>query len=192
VAGLIRSLFWATLACVALVLATAVPAAAAAAADEPCADAKLTPDRDSLDRARAATLCLLNAERAKRDLAPLRDNEQLSRAARAYSSRMVCERFFAHVCPEGSTLSKRVRRGTRYLTGAVRNWSLGENLAWGTRSLSTPRATVEAWMRSSGHRRNILNARFRDIGIGVVAGAPARVSGAAATYTTDFGFRRKN
>jgi len=47
-------------------------------------------------------------------------------------------------------------------------------------------------MRSSGHRRNILNARFRDIGIGVVAGAPARVLGAAATYTTDFGFRRKN
>lgn len=193
-AGLIRSLFWATLACVALVLATAVPAAAAAAAaaDEPCADAALTPDRDSLDRARAATLCLLNAERAKRDLAPLRDNEQLRRAAQAHSSRMVRERFFAHVSPEGSTLNKRVRRGTRYLTGTVGNWSLGENLAWGTRSLSTPGATVEAWMRSSGHRRNILDARFRDIGIGVVAGAPARVSGAAATYTTDFGFRMEN
>jgi uncharacterized protein YkwD len=45
-------------------------------------------------------------------------------------------------------------------------------------------------MRSSGHRRNILDRRFRHIGIGVASGAPDDVGAQpAATYTTDFGFR---
>jgi uncharacterized protein YkwD len=45
-------------------------------------------------------------------------------------------------------------------------------------------------MRSKGHRRNILDRRFRNIGIGVVNGAPEKGGhGPAATYTTDFGFR---
>jgi uncharacterized protein YkwD len=188
VAGLTRSLVCATLACVALGLGIVAPAATAAA-DEPCADATLTPRRDNLERTRAATLCLLNAERAQRDLGPLHANDQLERAAQAFSGRMVRERFFAHVSPGGSTLESRVRRGTRYLTGSVRGWSLGENLAWGSLSLSTPRATVRAWMHSTGHRRNILNGRFRDIGIGVAPGAPAPAEGTAATYTTDFGYR---
>jgi uncharacterized protein YkwD len=45
-------------------------------------------------------------------------------------------------------------------------------------------------MHSDGHRRNILDRRFRHIGIGVVTGAPGDVHGQpAATYTTDFGSR---
>jgi uncharacterized protein YkwD len=188
VAGLTRTLVCAALACAALALGATAPAAGAAA-DEPCADAKLTPRRDNLDRVRVATLCLLNAERAKHDLAPLRADDQLGRAAQTYSARMVRERFFAHVSPHGSTLTTRIRKGTKYLTSSVRDWALGENLAWGSRSLSTPRATVRAWMRSSGHRENILDDRFRDIGIGVAPGAPAAVSGPAATYTTNFGYR---
>jgi uncharacterized protein YkwD len=47
------------------------------------------------------------------------------------------------------------------------------------------------WMHSAGHRANILNPQYRDIGIGAALGAPVEVSGAsnAATYTTDFGER---
>ena len=190
-AGITRFLICATLACIALVLGSVAAGPAAAAADDPCADTKLTPSSDNLDRIRAATVCLLNVERARQGLPPLRGNEHLSKAAQKYSAKMVRGRFFSHVCPDGSTLKSRVRKGTRYLNTSVRDWSLGENLAWGSRSLSTPLATVRAWMRSSGHRENILNARFRDIGVGVATGAPAKVGGPAATYTTDFGYRVK-
>jgi uncharacterized protein YkwD len=44
-------------------------------------------------------------------------------------------------------------------------------------------------MRSAGHRDNVLNRRFRDVGVGVAPGAPAKAAGPAATYTSDFGYR---
>ncbi len=52
-------------------------------------------------------------------------------------------------------------------------WTVGENLAWGTDSLSSPGAIMAAWMASPGHRTNILTADYREIGIGAVAGVPA-------------------
>jgi uncharacterized protein YkwD len=102
---------------------------------------------------------------------------------------MVRENFFDHVSPGGSTLLSRVRRGTRYLRG-VRNFTLGENIAWGSGDYATPAETVKGWMESAGHRANILNRGFRHIGVGVMLGAPADDQGMpSATYTTDFGHR---
>jgi hypothetical protein len=91
--------------------------------------------------------------------------------------------------PDGSTLQSRVT-ATHYLDGA-HGWGIGENIAWGTGGLGTPRSIVRAWMHSPGHRANILNATFRDIGIGIAAGAPIPHGAAATggTYTTDFGYR---
>ena len=69
---------------------------------------------------------------------------------------------------------------------------MGENLAWGAgANRSSPRGIVAAWMESPPHRQNILDSRFREIGIGVVEGAPRRnVFGLpAATYATSFGSR---
>ena len=169
-------------------LALGLGTGSAAMADGSCADATLRPNSENLERARAATLCLLNAERAKHDLAPLRVNERLGSAAQAYSAKMVRERFFAHVCPAGSTLKRRIR-SAKYINASVRDYSLGENLAWGSGSLSTPKSIVRGWMRSSGHRQAILDEGYRDVGVGVVPGAPRNVSGAAATYTTEFGYR---
>ena len=170
-------------------LALALGMGSAAMAAEGCADATIAPREANLERARESTLCLLNVERAKHDLAPLRHNSQLHKAAQAYSAKMVRDRFFAHVCPEGSTLSSRIRRSTKYLGGSVRDWSLGENLGWGSGSLATPKSIVRAWMRSSTHRDAILDDGFRDVGIGVAMGAPVSVPGRAATYTTQFGYR---
>jgi uncharacterized protein YkwD len=69
-------------------------------------------------------------------------------------------------------------------------WALGENLAWGTGSLATPRSIMKAWMDSPGHRANVVKRAYREIGIGVVTGVPSdRDSG--ATYTTDFGVIRR-
>jgi uncharacterized protein YkwD len=172
------------LACIAL----ALPSAASAAG--PCADGAIIPDATNTAAVKRATLCLLNRQRTTRGLAKLSSNAELAKAAQSFSVSMVSRQFFDHVSPSGSTLSTRVRRGTRYLRGPIRSWSLGENLAWGSGELATPQEIVDAWMNSAGHRRNVLDRRFRHIGIGVAAGAPDDVQGQpAATYTTDFGFR---
>lgn len=169
-------------------LVLAAPTSATAAAR--CANADLLPTAARLARVRSATLCLLNLERAKRGLRPLRAEGELRKAAQRYSALMVRRDFFDHVSPGGSTLTTRVRNGTRYLRGSSGRWTLGENIAWGSGRLATPRRIVRSWMRSPGHRRNILLTSFRHIGIGIAIGAPtADGDRPAATYTTDFGSR---
>ena len=181
---LLRLLSCTLVACAAVALGTGSAATAAAG----CADATLRPTDENLERIRAATLCLLNAERADRGLPALRADGRLTRAAQTYSAKMVRQRFFAHVCPRGSTLKSRVR-SAKYLNKSVRDYSLGENLAWGSGALSTPKSIVRGWMRSSGHRDAILDDRYEDVGIGVAPGAPRKVRGRAATYTAEFGYR---
>jgi uncharacterized protein YkwD len=154
-----------------------------------CADANLNPSARNRERLAVATLCLLNRERRKRGLRPLKRNRTLDRVAASYSRQMVRGQFFDHVSPRGTTLVQRVRT-TSYLQG-LRRWSLGENLAWGTGTLGSPAETVRSWMRSPGHRRNILDRRFREIGIGATVGIPTRIRNAptGATYAHVFGLR---
>ncbi len=168
--------------------ALALPAAAAAAPSS-CANSDVTPSPSSMPVVRTAILCLLNVERANHGLVALHANPSLAHAATNYSQAMVREGFFDHVSPGGSTLVSRIK-GTTYLHN-TRAWALGENIGWGSGRLSTPEEIVSSWMHSSGHRANILNGSYRDIGIGSALGAPVKVSGAAAaaTYTTDFGKR---
>ena len=169
-------------------LALAVPTAAMADATA-CGGRDLMPSTDNVAAVQHSTLCLLNEQRKAHGLRRLRANETLERVATAYTRRMVSDGFFDHVAPSGSTMLGRVR-ATAYLR-KTRSWALGENLAWGTGSLSTPAKTMDAWMASAGHRRNILDASFKEIGIGVTLGAPVQVSAAttAATYATEFGAR---
>jgi uncharacterized protein YkwD len=173
------------------VLACAVLAlpAAATAAPGPCANADLMPTAANGPQVRAATLCLLNRERTIRGRRALRHDGQLRKVAQGYSGEMVRERFFDHVGRDGSTFTGRVHGRTTYLRTAG-HWSLGENLYWGSGERATPRESVDGWMHSAGHRHNILNPGFRDIGIGIAIGAPEDVGGEpAATYTTEFGSR---
>jgi uncharacterized protein YkwD len=83
-------------------------------------------------------------------------------------------------------------KATTYLRD-VSSWSVGENLAWGTGPLATPRATVRAWMHSPDHRANLLARDFADVGIGVAAGAPIALEPGelGGTYVTDFGRRQR-
>jgi uncharacterized protein YkwD len=168
----------------------ALVAPTGAMADETaCGGRDILPSTSNVAAVQHATLCLLNEERKARGLRRLRANETLERVATAYTRRMVSDRFFDHVAPGGSTMLGRVR-ATAYLR-STGSWALGENLAWGTGSLSTPANTMRGWMNSAGHRRNILDASFKEIGIGVTLGAPVDVSAAttAATYATEFGGR---
>jgi len=137
----------------------------------------------AIKRSRDATLCLLNRVRARHGLRPFRLNAKLSHAARRHSRDMVRHRYFAHDSRDGRSPFDRMR-ATHYVPRNAA-WWLGENIGWGSGTLSEPAAMVRAWMHSPAHRANILSRRFRDIGIGIAPGAP--VGGRGATYTTDFG-----
>lgn len=141
----------------------------------------------NLTATRRATLCLLNVERAQRGLKPLRGSTPLRRAAVAFARRMVRDDFFAHVGPNGDRLRDRVKR-TSYLRG-TRAWSLGENIAYGGGSQSTPARIVASWMASPGHRRNVLDGGYDHIGVGIATGLPTTGSG-GGTYVTNFGSKR--
>lgn len=156
---------------------------------DPCGAVSVLPTAANLADVRKATLCLLNKERTSRRLAALTSNGALQKAATSYSLKMVDEGFFDHVSPGGSTLTSRIK-GTSFLAGPLRSWTLGENIAWGSGGLATPERIVDAWMHSAGHRKNILTPGFKVIGIGIAPGAPTGSDiSDAATYTTDFGAR---
>jgi uncharacterized protein YkwD len=170
----------------ALVLVPGASAEAATAAKE-CADADLEATTDNLRRIRAAVVCLHNRIRGEHRLPALRANRRLRRAAVGHSRDMVANRYFEHTTPAGITMVDRILRAKYVRKGD--GWALGENLAWGTGSLGTPRGAVDAWMASPGHRANVLRRAYRELGVGVVVGVPVSDAG-GATYTVDFGVRR--
>jgi uncharacterized protein YkwD len=158
-------------------------APASASAAKRCPGAGRTLRQLSPAAARSATLCLINRERAIRGRRSLRTDARLARAAQSHSSDMVAHRYFAHQSHDGSGFGARIRH-----TGWMRHrraYRVGENIAYGTGGRATPLAIVSAWMHSAGHRANVLEPRFRRIGIGIAAGTPAGEGG--ATYSTDFG-----
>ncbi|HYH89240.1 MAG TPA: CAP domain-containing protein [Solirubrobacteraceae bacterium] len=155
------------------------------AAGDSCGNADLAPDGANLGTIAVATLCLLNAERGDRGLATLKPHRSLERAALVHGGDMVEHSYFSHDGRNGSRPAQRIR-AAGYLSsdGA---WRIGENLAWGTGDLATPRAIMSAWMASSGHRANILQPAYREIGISVLPGNPASRDGSGATFVTEFG-----
>ena len=163
---------------VAAMLSSAAPAAACENADAQISGA-------SAGTLRSATLCLLNKRRTAHGLRRLRGDRDLREAAQRYAQDMVARDFFSHVSPSGTDVVDRLKASG--FISPDESWLVGENLAWGSGALGTPRAIVRQWMNSAGHRDNILRGAFRHIGIGIAAGAPQPVSGSAATYATNFG-----
>lgn len=153
-----------------------------------CAHAGLAPTASDLGAIRAATLCLVNRERRAAGERALRPNARLRRAAQTHSRSMAFEDYFEHVGPGGVTPLARLR-AVGYISSSRAGYEVGENIAWGTLYLATPRAVVAAWMASPAHRANILDARFRETGIGVTPRPPAALAHGqrGAVYTQDFG-----
>jgi len=105
-------------------------------------------------------VALVNEQRAANGLAPLTLNAELSNVARAKSQDMHDNNYFSHTSPTyGSPFDMMKAFGISYKTA-------GENIAMG---YATPEAVVSAWMNSAGHRANILNANYTQIGVGYVA-----------------------
>ena len=103
---------------------------------------------------------LVNEIRVKNGLKELTYNWELSRVARYKSQDMKDNKYFSHTSPTYGTPFQMIKNfGISYR-------SAGENIA---RGQSTPEAVVNAWMNSSGHRANILNSSFTEIGVGYVA-----------------------
>lgn len=108
----------------------------------------------------AEVIRLVNEIRQENGLKPLTTNWELSRVARYKSQDMLDNRYFSHTSPTyGSPFQMIKAFGLSYR-------SAGENIAMG---YSTPQAVVNGWMNSSGHRANILNASYTQIGVGYVA-----------------------
>ena len=103
---------------------------------------------------------LVNEIRVENGLKPLTTNWELSRIARYKSEDMSANKYFSHTSPTYGTPFQMIRAfGLSYR-------SAGENIAYGQR---TPAAVVNAWMNSSGHRANILNPSYTQIGVGYCA-----------------------
>jgi uncharacterized protein YkwD len=163
----------------------AAPPRAGVGAGADCPNPDLAPSTANLAEIEAATLCLMNGERTDRGFAALRSNELLREASVDHSQDMVDNEYFAHETPSGVDVVARLRL-VGYVTDTVQ-WWVGENLAWGSGARATPRAIVQAWLDSPGHRANLLSPLYQEVGAGVVYGTPSRGAGKGATYTTDFG-----
>lgn len=100
---------------------------------------------------------LTNQQRAKYGCRALQYDSRLARAAILHSREMAQYGYFSHRGRNGSTFVTRARSaGYRY--------AMSENIAWG---YPTAREVVIAWMRSPGHKRNIINCSAKRIGVGV-------------------------
>lgn len=93
---------------------------------------------------------------------------------------MVAHGYFSHDSMNGNSFVDRIRKAGYVPARAFP--SLGEDLAWGSGSLGTPREIVQSWMESPGHRANILNCDFKTLGVGVHFGP------GGPWWTQDFGY----
>lgn len=137
----------------------------------------------NLGDAEKRMLTLHNQERAKRDLPRFCVHPALVRAAEAHSKDMIQRDYFSHNTKgRNESACERVRRyGYRWQVCA-------ENIAWGAGALGRPDPIFDGWMDSSGHRSNILNRKYREIGIGAYRGTFKRYSN-VTMWTVDFGDR---
>ena len=182
-----------TIACAIAVLvcvsAVASAAAKVRAASAGCRGADtVATDESGRQRAAAAILCTVNRVRAIHGAGALRASRPLTKAATAHSAEMVSGAYFSHASPDGSGVRRRAMRAG-YIRRS-RKTLLDETIAWGSGTYAAPSQLVESFLDSVPHRKALLDGRYRDLGIGLVLGAPERNAfGPAATLTLDFGRR---
>jgi Cysteine-rich secretory protein family len=142
-----------------------------------CGQVGLPAGELGVERTRVLTLCLLNGQRARRGLHPLRYDARLELAAQRHSDDMVRRDYFEHDTPEG------VEPHTRMLAAGypADNGFTGENIAQGEGAESSPVEVMDAWMHSRPHREALLHPSYTEVGVGVA------VAETSATYATDFG-----
>lgn len=150
------------------VRATETPTARTPAPADPATPRAVPPARPDAAPGRAAAehihrvVALANAERARAGCPALRVNTRLQAAAQDHADDMAARDYYEHDTPEGRDAGDRMR-SAGYLW---QTW--GENIHRGPKD---PATAMRDWMESPGHRENILNCGFRDIGVGVNLGS---------------------
>ncbi len=115
------------------------------------------PNIDNIKAIENEVIALTNQERAKNGLPPLKQNWELSRVARYKSQDMSDLNYFSHTSPTYGTPFKMIENF------GISSSAAAENIAKGQR---TAAEVVKSWMNSSGHRANILNGTYTEIGVG--------------------------
>jgi uncharacterized protein YkwD len=124
--------------------------------------------RASAAKLRRAMLCLVNRTRIAAGLAPFRGERHLARAASRHAADMGRRHYFAHVSPSGTSPMSRAR-------SAGWRGGVGEVIAWGCGTLSSPSATLRAWLNSPPHRAILLgNAHSAGVGVKRLSGCGGR------------------
>jgi uncharacterized protein YkwD len=139
----------------------------------------------------AEMLATINRIRATRRLYPLRSSAALNASAGQHSLDMARLGYFDHASPNGAPFWRRVQR--YYRPRGFRSWSVGENIVYGSPSMSAP-AALREWLTSPPHRANLLSRAWRDAGIAAVYVAPGPgvfENLPTTVITMDFGFRRR-
>jgi uncharacterized protein YkwD len=132
-----------------------------------------------LEKIRAEMLARVNAARKRAGAPPLRSNADLDQAAQRHAQDMLARDYFAHESPEGKTVRDRAR-------AVGYDWRrIGENIAKGQFSVDE---VMETWMNSPGHRRNILDPAFKELGVGLALGRSGK--GYQVVWAQAFGTRR--
>jgi hypothetical protein len=134
--------------------------------------------------AQRTMLCLTNYARTQSGLAPLTLSATLNAAGNAkLAADVSCNQFSHEPCGQPFDV---VFSG--YTQGAV-SYEIGENIAWGTGSLGTPRSIMDAWLHSAGHRENILTATFKEVGVGYIPSQSFLGNAGASLWSQEFGVR---
>jgi uncharacterized protein YkwD len=121
----------------------------------------------------AEVVVLVNQQRATAGCQPLNVDSRLAAAARGHSADMAARGYFDHTTPDGVDFATRI-------TNAGYQWSAAaENIAKGQPDAAS---VMNSWMNSAGHKANILNCGYKDIGVGL-----AYDSGGTPLWTQDFG-----
>jgi uncharacterized protein YkwD len=136
--------------------------------------------RGDFDAQERTMLCLVNRARAAHGLPALAATRPLVKAADHKSRDILrCGAFSHEACG---------REFTYWMTRfGYRGCAEGENIAWGSGGLGTPSSIFRAWMRSQGHRENILGP-YEETGVGLQTGKLEGVAG-AHVWTEEFGSR---
>ncbi|WP_412541840.1 CAP domain-containing protein [Longispora sp. K20-0274] len=143
-------------------LVVEVPRGEALAADESATRGAV---RGATDSREAQVLALVNTERKNAGCQALTADSRLAVAARMHSADMIKRSFFDHTNPDGKSPGERIAAAG--YSGSL--W--GENIAAGQRD---PASVMKAWMNSPGHKANILNCKFKFLGVGVAEGGGSK------------------
>ncbi|HEX5448980.1 MAG TPA: CAP domain-containing protein [Gaiellaceae bacterium] len=172
------------------VLTFAAAALLSAFAVAPVASPAHAKGNSSLAALQTGVLTQLNLIRRLHDLTPLKLSSDLNASATQHTREMGDDGYFQHPSFDGTLFWKRIQ--TYYSSSGYGYWSVGENLLWSSPNVDALDA-ARLWMNSPEHRANILDPRWREIGISAMhfAAAPGTYGDRPVTIiTTDFGIRR--